>query len=177
MVKQKFILLLAVLSIYGLPLYGANVCIKNGSVYMNVLRKYIDGVPSHNTLIKGWRADFDYDTKSETGTNGREKIITGLSACNAIVGTFGVPRTNLYTDTTDIGTYCWCKMEPVNVGGAYTGRRLVGITSYWTYLTAFSTEAECDAGCTEACANAVAYDTKISGVNDGFRVKLFQAIW
>jgi len=176
--KKIFLIIMACL-IYGIPSYGANVCAKTNT-YIGVLRKDLNGtyldsgnLPMIDNTIKAWRTDFDYDNDSI-----KEKTITGLASCNGITNTFGTAVTNLYTDATDSGTNCWCKMEPVRVAGAYSDKRLTGITSYWTYLTAFSTESDCASDCTTACAHAVADSTwAVSGNNIGFRSKLFEAIW
>ena len=158
--------MLFMFTIYGLPTYGANVCAKTGT-YIGVLKKDVNGTVSATDMTtKSWKILFDYD-----GDNVNEKMITGLASCNGITGTFGIPVTNLYTDASDVGTYCWCKMEPVITYYTAENKRPTGITSYWTFLQTFNSETDCASDCTSECADAVANNTS------DFRYKLFEAIW
>ena len=155
------------LTMYETSVYGTNLCVRNGA-YVGVLYKDVNGIGSYNsdTTKKTWKVVFDY------------KTITGLAACNGISGTYGVPRTNLYTNASDEGVYCWCKMEPVvddstNMQTTAT----TGLASYWVYAYQASTENDCATNCASTCANWVANNNKVDSNDDGFRVNLFEAIW
>jgi len=155
----------------GVSAHSASICVEDNA-YIGVLYKNVDGTSTaYNNTIKAWKVVFDY------------KTITGLAACNGISGTRGTPKTNLYTDVSDVGTHCWCKMEPVvdtSAGGLGT-TNLTGIASYWVYAYDYATalpnetvsvqENACAGDCTSKCA------TWISNNANGFRVSLFEAIW
>ena len=99
-----------------------------------------------------------------------------MAACNVISGTYGAPRTNLYTDASDEGVHCWCKMEPV-ADTVLNTDVTTGLASYWIYAYAASSESDCADDCASTCANWISTNHKIDGDNDGFRIKLFEAIW
>ena len=161
--KQILILIIA----FVMPLisaHGASVCLKNDS-YISILRKDVDGTSTKvNDTAKTWKVVFSY------------KTITGLAACNVISGTYGAPRTNLYTDASDEGVHCWCKMEPV-ADTVLNTDVTTGLASYWIYAYAASSESDCADDCASTCANWISTNHKIDGDNDGFRIKLFEAIW
>ena len=138
-----------------------NVCAHSNTKVL-VLNKTINGKSTtYDTANKVWKVTFDY-----TSVNGNtDKEISGMTACNDISGTIGNARTNLVTDANDVGSQCWCKMEPVADYNLYTG-----LTSYWVLYNTYTDAATCASDCTADCANAFSANT------DGFRMSIFNAI-
>lgn len=156
--------------------YATEVCIKSYS-FVGTLRSGI-GTPAFNpdTTLKTWRVTFDFDNDSTI-----DQTITGLAACNGVSGNYGVANTGLFTDASDTGTQCWCKMEPV--ADEYLGTtKYTGITSYWVYLTDYGTDNEtnenlCNNNCTSECARMFSNDNNTIDANNQFQQKIFQSIW
>ena len=162
---KRILFLLMALTMYDTSVYGTNLCVRNGA-YVGVLYKDVNGTGSYNsdTTKKTWKVVFDY------------KTITGLAACNMFSGTRGQPKTNLYTNASDEGVHCWCKMEPVTDTVLNTDAT-TGLASYWVYAYQASTENDCATNCASTCANWIANNNKVDSNDDGFRVNLFEAIW
>ena len=171
--------------ICGTSAYASPVCAKQYT-FIGSLDKSLDGdTTATNENLKAWRVDYDYDGDS---SNGAERIITGLAACNGIsAASVGTANTGLFTDSTDVGVYCWCKMEPVydpvsndNLNGLGT-TMVTGITSYWVYAYDYATansgatlanqENACATQCTPRCAQLMKDNT------GNFRANLFESIW
>ena len=171
--------------ICGTSAYASPVCAKQYT-FIGSLDKSLDGdTTATNENLKAWRVDYDYDGDS---SNGAERIITGLAACNGIsAASVGTANTGLFTDSTDVGVYCWCKMEPVydpvsndNLNGLGT-TMVTGITSYWVYAYDYATansgatlanqENACATQCTTRCAQLMKDNT------GNFRANLFESIW
>lgn len=180
MLKRVLFLMIAFV-ICGTSAYASPVCAKQNT-YIGYLRKNINGSSyAVNDDIKAWRVDYDYDGDS---TNGAERIITGVAACNGIsASSVGTANTGLFTDSTDIGVYCWCKMEPVydNSSGGLGTTKLTGITSYWVYAYDYATanpddsladqENACATQCTTKCAQLMKDDI------GNFRSIVYESIW
>ena len=180
MIKRILFFIIAFV-ICGTPAYASPVCAKQNT-YIGYLRKNINGSSyAVNDDIKAWRVDYDYDGDS---TNGAERIITGIAACNGIsAASVGTANTGLITDSTDIGVYCWCKMEPVydNSSGGLGTTKLTGITSYWVYAYDYATanpsysladqENACATQCTTRCAQLMKDNT------GDFRSIVYESIW
>jgi len=117
--------------------YAREICVKTNT-YIGTLRAGV-GTYEYNpdSTIKSWKVEFDFDNNHTV-----DQTITGLASCNGISGTYGVVNTGLFTDAVDVGTKCWCKMEPVKdaVLDTYSanGEYATGITSYWVYLKDYS---------------------------------------
>jgi len=149
--------------------YAENVCVKDGT-YIGILRKNVDVncgtanacTESCDKIVwssanKEWKVEFDY------------KTITGIASCYSTSGTFGNKNENFAGTTSSTGRYCWCKMEPVQNYGYYTG-----MSSFWVYLKDYGSgnNAFCADGCTESCARAMAKNSCYSN----FRTALFNTI-
>lgn len=159
---------------------ATEVCIKSYS-FVGTLRAGA-GTPTYksDTSIKAWKVEFDFDNNSTI-----DQTITGVAACNGIEGTYGEANTGLFTDASDTGTKCWCKMEPV-VDSTFGTTKYTGITSYWVYLKDYGTYTETnenlcasgdDNGCAAECARMFSNDAQALGDNKNFQQKIFEAIW
>ncbi|MBQ6110755.1 MAG: hypothetical protein IJL05_05260 [Alphaproteobacteria bacterium] len=144
-----------------LSAHAENVCVKDGT-YIGILRKNInvtgDDKITYNSDTKEWKDEFDY------------KTITGIASCNGTSGSFGTANSGLTATTSSTGRYCWCKIEPVQNYGYYTG-----VSSYWVFLKDFGDNTSCAAdatGCTAECAKSIAYNSHYNN----FRTKLFSTI-
>ena len=160
---------------------ATEVCVKSDS-FVGTLRAGA-GIPANpNNDTKAWRVDFNF-------SDGATQTITGVAACNGIEGTYGEANTGLFTDASDTGTKCWCKMEPV-VDEYLETTKYTGITSYWVYLKDYGAYTEtnenlCASGdattdvpsCTAECARMFSNDAQILDGNSGFQQKIFEAIW
>ena len=180
MIKRILFFIIAFV-ICGTSAYASPVCAKQYT-FIGSLDKSLDGdTTATNENLKAWRVDYDYDGDS---SNGAERTITGLAACNGIsAASVGTANTGLFTDSTDIGVYCWCKMEPVydNSSGGLGTTKLTGITSYWVYAydyaaansndTLANQENACATQCTAKCAQLMKDNT------GNFRANLFESIW
>ena len=165
---KKISILFAVMTMLVGQAFAVTMCVKNNT-YIGVLRKNVNGSVTdvtNDTTVgsekKQWKITFDY------------KSITGYAACNEISGSFGVAQTNLYTDASNVGQYCWCQMFPIYESGSADYDSESGASSFWVYLKEFtggSAVSDCASSCTSACANAIANNT------DGFRSAIFEAVW
>lgn len=151
--KRILLTSVAVIAIGVSSAFAVNTCMKTGT-FVGILKKNVDGTSSeHVDATKIWKVVYNYAT------------LTGLAACNDISGTYATPKTNLYTSTGDVGSYCWCKMEPVS---AYN--KTTGITSYWVYLNGYTDASTCASTCTGACKTAMSSDST-------FRGAVFESVW
>lgn len=140
-------------SVICLSSYGFTSCISNNTYFL-MLKPAVNGTSKESSNTgKIWKVVFDYIT------------LTGFAACNEISGTANTAKTNLVTNSEDEGTYCWCKMWPVEDYDYETGP-----TSYWMYLDSYGTDADCASGCASACATAVKDNTT-------FRTRMFESMW
>ena len=168
--------------IYVYTAGATEVCIKSYS-FVGTLRAGA-GTPTYksDTSIKAWKVEFDFDNNSTI-----DQTITGVAACNGIEGTYGEANTGLFTDASDTGTKCWCKMEPV-VDSTFGTTKYTGITSYWVYLKDYGAYTETNenlcangdadtASCVAECARMFSNDNQVLDGNNGFQQKIFEAIW
>ena len=157
--KRLMIFLIMMMIVPAVHAY--TICAKNNT-YVGVVRKGVNGTVADVTNSNGkkqWAVEYNY------------KTITGFAACNGVSGTYGTPKTNLYTNAGDAGQYCWCEMWPIYDDDDTTNYHYeTGITSYWVYLGDYSTSASCASDCTSDCASAMA-------TNQTFRSAVFESVW
>ena len=151
---KKIMIMFAIFAIFAESSFAVvTTCAKTGT-YVGILKKNVSGTSTDSdSTTKAWRVVYSY------------KTITGLAACNDVSGTSGVAKTNLYTNASDVGVNCWCKMGP-----ASTYNTTTGITSYWVNLSAMANESTCASTCASSCATAMSS-------NQTFRSAVFEAVW
>lgn len=156
-------LILLTMSLLPVVAHGTTVCAVNNS-YIAVFKKTLTSGTldySSDGTTKTWQV-----TMADSGAN-YSKTVTGVAACNEVTGTRGTAKTNLYTTPSDVGQYCWCKLEPVEAYGYETG-----IASYWVFNKTYTDAASCASGCATQCGNDMA-----STLDSSFRSSILEAIW